>query len=360
MIREEYLMKNKIRALLFVSFLLVSFSFGCIFPGSENNSSEMLGNASNSSENPDSNPTTNVSSSIPDNPNLAQMIQMSEIIAECTVVDIVIGEINLNEMGMPYQRVNVTLKVNEVILKQNQDIGVGDEIVINRLGVPNFNIGDRAILIELADSLRFGYPRDTLLIQEGEIYSGSSYQISLEDMKTFAQKSDDYYEKYKHAFNSDDIVVAKILTNTDVNKMEYTMHDDLPHQTHKVKVIYSASGKFTGNTELNYVIWYFPKKILPEIDNNPRYLHESEGWIETSDGYYRPSRWDPESSFLKKHDYYIIYVGTGYTIYGEMVPTPSKLEYIEKYDSKTKKELKEFIEEYHEIYELVQKYETRR
>ena len=304
------------------------------------------------------------SNTIPAAPNLAEMVQMSDIIVECTVVDIEIGQVTWSGMGQPYQNVNITLKVNE-ILKPNQVIEIGDDIVINRIinsgGTPNLNTGDHAILIELSDDRRSGYPRNDLFIQEGEIYSTSDYQISLEDMKTFAQKSDDYLEKYGKAYYYDDIVVAKILTNTDANKMEYTIHDDLPHQTHKTKVIYSASGKFTSNVEFDYVMWYFPEKILQEIDYKPYRLSSiNEDWIKTSEGYYSPSKWDPKSSFLKKGDYYIIYVGTRFNIYGELVPTPSNLEYIEKYDSKTKNELKEFIEEYQEIYELVQKYEKRR
>ena len=326
--REIYMVNKKI-ILLFVSLLLISSV-----------------NVGSSSEIP---------VILPMVPNLAQMIQVSDIIVEVTVVDMAIKKITLNDsMDMPYeiQSVNYTLKVNE-ILKPNQDIEIEEEIIIDRGQVQDLNIGDHAILIKKANGIK-NYPDYVLLIREGKIYSDSDYQINLEDLKTLAKKSDDYYEKYSRAFHSRDIVVAKMLTDTDVNQMEYGQWDALPHQTHKVQIINSTTGKLTGNIELDYEIWYFPEKILKENNLTWDVDIAYPDWIKTSDGYYFSDQWDPNSSFLKKGDYYVICV----SYYDEKEIW--SIEHIEKYDSKTKKELRELIEEYQEIYKQVQKYEMRR
>ena len=355
----EYFMANKIIIFVLVSLLLTSFSLGCIFPESDNNSSEIQKNILDVSENTDSNQeSVNVGSSsiMPEPLNFAQIIQMSGMVVEATIVDIEIEQVTLNDwMGMPYetQHVYSTLRVNE-ILKPNQDIEIGEEIIIQ--GGTRSKIGDHVVLIKRADWVK-GYAEYVILTQEGEIYSDSNYQIGLEDLKTFTQKSDDYYEKYTLAFSNYDIVVAKMLTATDVNQMEYNRRDALPHQTHKIKIINSTSGKLTGNAELDYEIWYFPEKILKEnnltggID-----VAYTSNWIKTSDGYYYSGQWNPNSSFLKKGNYYIIYINH----FGKEKMMPNDIEPIEKYNSKTKKELKKSIEEYQEIYEDVQKYETRR
>jgi len=330
-------MINKKIVLFFVSLLLVAFSLGCILPGFENNSSEIPNNVSNVSENTDSE-SVNVGSSesvLLPYPSLAELIKTSNIIAKVTVVDI--------------QDTNYTVKINE-ILKTNPDIEIGEEITLIGGNKQILSIGDQQILIKSST----GGLHDVRLSQKGETYSNSFYQISLEDLKTFIQKPDDYYEKYTQAFNSYDIIVAKMLTDTDVNKIKRTQRNVLPYQPHKIEVIYSASGKITGNAEFEYRMWYFPEKILQEIDYNHYIFNDS--WIKTSESYYLPSKWNPESSFLKKDNYYIIYVGTGFNEYGEMVLTSSNPECIEKYDSETQKELKEFIEEYREIYEDVKKY----
>ena len=347
-------MTNKIIIFIFVSLLLTSFSLGCIFPESENNSSEIQKNISNVSENTDSNQdSVNIDTADMDAvpPHLAEMVHMSDIVVEATIVDIEIQQVTLNDwMGMPYetQRVYWTLGVND-ILKPNRDIEIGEEIIIQG---GSLEVGSHIILIKTSDG---SYPGYLYLTQEGEIYSSLDYQISLADLKTLSQKSDDYYEKYSRAFHSRDIVVVEMLTDTDVNQMKYNRGDFLPHQTHKSKIIDSTTGKLTGNIELDYEIWYFPEKILQEnnliggID-----VADTSDWIKTSDGYYHSNQWNPNSSFLKKGNYYLVYV----SYYDEK--DIWDIEPIEKYNSKTKKELKKFIEEYQEIYEQVQKYETRR
>jgi len=331
-------MTNKIIMLFFVSLLLVS--------------SVNVGSAT----------------SIPAIPNLAWMVQTSDIIVEVTVVDINIKQITVNDSkDVPYetQSVSYILKVNE-ILKPNKNLKKGEKLIFDSGRTQELNLGDHAILMKISDEPPGNYfPNQTLLIQEGEIYSNSYYQISLKDLKTFAQKSDDYYKKYSRAFSHYDIVVAKMLTDTDINKTRYNFYDASPHQIHEIEVINSASGKFTGNREFDYVISYFSEKLLQEMDEVPFYLldlfRSYMGWVETSDGYYSPEKWDLESSPLKKDDYYVIYVG-----YYDMSShynkdiKPTSIEHIEKYDSKTQKELKKFIEEYQEAYEDVGKYEKRR
>jgi len=280
--------------------------------------------------------SVNVGSSyqLPPRPNLAELIQISDSIVEVTVVDI--------------QETNYTVKINE-ILKTNQDIEVEEEIIFRRGSNQNLSIGDHRIVVRSSTG---GYP-EIHFVQEGDIYSSSFYRISLEDLKTLIQKSDDYLERYDKAYHYDDIVVAKMLTDTDVNQMKYGSQSSNPHQIHKIEVIYSTTGKLTGNTEFDYMMWFFPKKILQEIDHIPYFI---KNWTETSDGYYLPDRWDPESSFLKKGDYYIIYAGD--RDYARTNVTMAyEVDHIQKYDSKNKKELRQFIEEYQEMYELVQKYE---
>ena len=342
-------MTNKILIFFLVSLLLTSFSLGCIFPESENNSSEIQKNISDVSGNVES------SVSMPAPVSLAQVVQVSGILVEATIVDIEMEQITLNDwMGRPYEQqyMYLTLRVNE-ILKSDQDIEIGEEIIEKiptTQGVNSFfKNGGHIIFIKKGEDVRVS-PLYVFLPQEGEIYSNADYQISLEDLRTLAQQSDDYYEKYIRAFKSEDIVVAEMLTNTDVNQMEYNRQYVLPHQIHKIKIIDSVSGKITGNIELDYEMLYFPEKILKE-NNLSESIFTDQEWIKTSDGYYHSELWDPNSSFLKKGDYYIIYVRN----HSKNIST-NDIAYIEKYDLAAQKE---FVEEYQEIYELIEKYEKR-
>jgi len=278
----------------------------------------------------------NVGSSyqLPPKPSLAELIQISDSIVVVTVVDI--------------QDTNYTVKINE-ILKTNQDTEIEEEIIFRRGSNQSLSIGDQRIVVRSSTG---GYP-EIHFVQKGEIYSNSFYHISLEDLKTFIQKPDDYLEMYDKAYHYNDIVVAKMLTDTDVNQIKYGRQDYRPHQIHNIEVIYSTTGKLIGNIEFDYMMWFFPKKILQE---NESIHYVIEGWTETSDGYYYPGRWDPESSFLKKGDYYIIYADDR-DYARRNVAMAYEVEHIQKYDSKTKNELRQFIEEYQEMYELVQKYE---
>ena len=201
-------MANKIIIFVFVSLLLTSFSLGCIHE-SENNSSEIPKNILEVSENTDSNPEpVNVASSAakPGPISLVQTIQISDVIIEATVVDIETKQITLNDrMDMPYevQHVYLTLRINE-ILKPNQDIKIGEEIIEIFQGSWSSEIGSHVILMKITDERGPEYAKYEFMTQKGEVYSNSAHQISLDDMRTLVQNIE-HIEKY------DSEIVKKII-----------------------------------------------------------------------------------------------------------------------------------------------------
>jgi len=355
-------MKNKNKMCILIvgitSLIFVSLILGYTIPVPENNYS-MEGSLKVYYPNPHADYLV---------PDLATLIQGSDIIVEATVVDMKKKQIISNDyeevadIPREIQDAEYTVKVNE-ILKTDQDIG---EIILNIEGnIPDLIIGNNLILyIEKSPSGNsFNYnictPSGILIQNEEGIYKGLYHQIDLTDLKIFIQKPDYYFEKYHNAATYYDIVVAQMLTNTNDHQIEYNQSTDvLPHQIHKIKVIHSASIKLIGNTEFDYRIWYYPEEIFQK--NNLTESHHFPNWIKTDEGYYQPEIWDPETSFLKKDEYYIIYVYKEDSFYNKNGIIGSySIEKIPKYDSKTQKELKSFIEEYQELYELIKKYEIR-
>lgn len=297
-------------------------------------------------------------------PDLATLVQESNIIVEVVVIDMNKRQVISNDHGdvggisEVIQDADYTMQVNN-ILKTDQNIG---EIFLNIEGIrPDLNIGDNAILFITinSDSNSITTPSG-IFVQDGDIYKGLYHQISFNDLKTFIQKPDNYLEMYHNASIYYDIVVAQMLTNTDLSQVEYNQTTDvLPHQIHKIEVIHSASNQLTGNTEFDYRIWYFTEKMIQE--NNLNESFDFSNWTKTNDGYYYPNIWNSKTSFLKEGDYYIIYLYKEYSFYYPEtgIIGSYSLKHIEKYDLESQKKSKELIEEYRELYELIEKYENK-
>ncbi|MDR2944285.1 MAG: hypothetical protein LBU81_04285 [Methanosarcinales archaeon] len=350
--------------LFLIVFLSVFFSFGCL--SEPNNISE----PTNVSE-PEVtySKTGSVKAYYPspnwDFPyfNLATLIQESDIIVEVVVSDMEDKQIisyNYGQVaGIPYEirDADYTTAVNE-ILKTNQDIG---EVILNIEGnAPDLKVGDRAVLFIETGS--YGNSICTplgILIQDSDIYAGLCHQIGLNDLKEFIQnvsKSDDYAVKYFDALFYDDIIFAQVLTDTNLSQTAYFGYS--PIQTHEAEVISSVSGK-TGHMEFEHRVWYFTDQLIRE-NNIDVGIFDDSGWVKTDDGSYRSAQWDPKTSLLKNGEYYLIYLTEEHRFHYEnrSILGSGSVKHIEKYDSRTQKEVKELIEEYQEFYKLAAEYES--